>query len=247
MLEMSLLGGYLPDQPDERDVLFGFAADLDLPAAASVLHPSVRVKGQRRTRSCVGQAVAQGIRLAYLSRGVACPDLSALSVYRHARNVDGIAGDSGSRIRSAIRAVRAVGIATEEAWPFMSAKVDTPVPFSALHSGHDRFGIRGYYRILTSRADNVRRALASGFPVVAGWQITKTFQRWTPSSPPVPAQQAPFVDGHAMIIGAYHADETFSLLNSWGADWGDSGVAIASEAFVAQATDVWAIDVGSRS
>ncbi len=243
--------GYRRDAVDERDLLAAGADGLlgafklALPTQATVRDARAVSKDQLGSNSCVGQGVSQAQRLAYLKRGIECPELSALYVYRLARNEEGIHGDDGAQIRMAIKAVQELGCAPEAYWPFSMQQINTPLSFKTTHAARALFGLRGYYRITSGDLQSVRRALANGFPVVAGWDVTQAFCDWN-GAEPIPAQRAPFVGGHAMVIVGYDGN-TYELLNSWGPVWGRAGYATVTEEFVAQATDIWVNDIAEAA
>jgi len=234
--------GYLPDAPDARDHLFSAhrASAAFLPSAATVDRPDVDAKNQGGTSSCVGQAVAQALRLSYLARDVVCPELSARSVYRLARNIDGTESDGGTYLRSGCYAVQRLGCATEDACPFSAAEVDDQLPFRALHSSFDRGGTRRYYRIAAGNPDAVRRAIAAGFPVVGGWSVDEAFVQSDGRGIQGPVL-GDIIGGHAMCIVGY-VDELFTVLGSWGSEYGHDGRIQVTRSFVAQGTDLWALD-----
>jgi C1A family cysteine protease len=241
--------GYRKDARDPRDRLFAAhrASSGPVPDHASVDVPGVAPKDQRSTSSCVGNAWAQAVRLAYLAAGKPCPELSALDVYRLARNLDGTAGDDGTYLRSGGAAVRKLGVSTEAAWPFDEARVNAQPPFSARHSAFDLSGARGYYRLAEGDVGAVQRALAGGLPVVAGWQVSEVF-RSSDGRSLVDVQQAPIAGGHALCVVGYdtaaaNISPSFTLCNSWGAGWGFNGRFHATADFVTSASDVWAVDV----
>ncbi len=264
---MSAFGRYLkglldhkPDLPDDRDRPFLAPAPLSLPLWASVDDERVAMKDQEGTSSCVGQATSVAARLGFLKLGVACPDLSALWVYRAARTIDGTAGDEGTYLRSGVKAGQKIGFAREADFPFDADRVNAQLTLGGAHSGFDRRGPRAYYRILNG-VTGVRQALADGYPVIGGWQVDDAFVEWN-GARPMPARTGVVIGGHALCLVSYGSDGTFQFRNSWGTGWGipkfddegkgtlldpslwpSGGYGWASEAWVAQASDVWAIDL----
>lgn len=254
--------GYKRDKPDARDRLFAAhaASAAPIPDFASVDVPSVAPKNQGQTSSCVGNSEAQALRLAYLRRGIACPELSAMSIYRGARNIDGTNTDEGTQLRSGMQAVTTVGVALESAWPFDEHAINSQLPFSALRSAYDRHGKRGYHRIAEGNVDDWCRALAGGLPCVSGWDVTEVFCS-SDGRHVVDVQQGAMAGGHAIACIGYgsssHLAATmpgvsfaksyprlFVLVNSWGHEWGFSGRFFATPEFVADASDSWVVDVG---
>lgn len=236
--------GYLPDQPDKRDFMLSAHLGAAMaPPNGSVRNDKVKSKDQESTSSCTGQATSQAFRLANLKAGVDCPDLSALFPYDLGRALEGgKLQDGGAVIRDVISAGAKWGFADEIAWPFAVSKVNTMPSIKAYKSGYDRRGAHQYHRISQGDVNGVRLAIAAGFPVVAGWNLAQSFEDWNGKGI-IQAQRGPFVGGHCMCIDSYAADGTFGLLNSWGIRWGQGGHATVSSTFVAQASDIWAIQL----
>jgi hypothetical protein len=238
--------GYLRDPADERDrklsALLGRFAASPPPPSASLERPEVGPKDQSMTSSCTGQACSQAVRLAYLRRGVPCPELSALFAYYMARaQHGGEHDDSGSYLRTVVKGVTQLGIATESAWPFSDEAVNRHPSFGAYREAFDRRGVRGYHRIDEGDVDGVRRAIAAGYPVIGGWQVGQAFVDWGGKS--VISGQIMPIGGHALPIVSYAADGTFRLLNSWSSSWGRGGYAVVDEMFVAAGSDLWAVQL----
>ncbi len=243
--------GYRKDPADARDrtfrALLGPIADEPPPPSASVENMNVFPKDQGGTGSCVGQAWSQALRLAYLSAGIDCPELSALFQYFSNRaEWNGQHADEGSYLRSGAAAAMKFGCATEQAWPFFEAKVNVEPGWTAFKSAHDRRGVRSYHRVEAS-PDEVRRAIASGRPVVGGWQVDDAFMDYSGVGLIKRADPDRVLGGHALPITAYESDGTFRVLNSWGFSWGKSGYGICDEGFIRSGTDLWVVDIAKGS
>jgi hypothetical protein len=237
--------GYLPDPADGRDMrpidLLGVLASSSPPTSASVRHPLVQPRDQGATNSCTGQAWSQALRLAWLRAGKSCPELSALDNYWKGRQQWGAhLVDEGSHLRTGARAVMKFGCATEKRWPFDAAKVNLKPSWWANRSGHDSRGVRGYYKLYW--ADDVRRAIATGHPVVGGWKVGQPFLEYNGTGV-IDEARGPTIGGHAVVIEEYFADGTFGFLNSWGYGWGIGGRGLATERWVDSGRDKWAVVV----
>jgi hypothetical protein len=236
--------GYLPDAPSDSDRLFSAHPKslVSLPSSVSLWDRRCEIKDQGGTQSCVGQAFSQGLRLAYLHEGIDCPELSAEFLYYLARLQHGGENeDVGTYLRSCAQALKKFGAADEAVWPFEDWRVNKKPNLLALQSAYDRKGLKGYFRIEEGDTDGVRRALAAGCPVVAGWQISESFLDW--EGGPIPEQTRDIVGGHALCLDGYRADGNFEGVNSWSVSWSDGGRFTATERFVRQASDLWALDV----
>lgn len=239
--------GYRPDQRDDRDHMLRLQAPGLPPRApqkASVLTARYAIKDQGGTASCVGQALANAVRLGYLVGNESqCPDLSALFAYFNGRKESGddVVVDSGTYLRESVKAIQKFGLAPELAWPFSAWNVNKQPSWNSYRTAHDYRGLRAYYRISSGDVDGVRAAIASKRPVVAGWMVSRSFVEHTGNGVIGP-QLEPFLGGHALLIGAYDGPH-FTIVNSWGEAWGKRGLATVDEGFVRQARDIWAIDV----
>lgn len=239
--------GYKRDKHDPRDqhlgVLLGAQATTPPPPSADLRNSAVKAKDQGNTSSCTGQSTSQALRLAYLHAKVSCPELSALTIYYWGRAESGEQDtDGGSYLRDVIQGVKRFGCADEATWPFHEERVNVGPNPTAYRNAYDRRGPRAYYRV-PPNPDDVRRAIAAGYPVVGGWQVSQSFMDWDGHGA-IGAQTVNILGGHAMPICAYDPSG-FWLLNSWGTGWGrDGGYALVSEDFIRQGTDLWAIDLG---
>ena len=236
--------GYRPDPTDDRDrMLASLELVSDVPLSATVVKRPFTIKNQNGTGSCVGQSVAQAVQFAFARDDAMVQDLSALFVYYNSRKESGddTVTDNGTYLRTAIKSVQKFGVCPELVWPFSSSKVNRMPTWNAYRTAHDRRGVRGYYRIEPGNLLDVKRAIASGRPVVAGWQVDAAFKAHRGGTV-IGAQQEPFVGGHAMVVIGYTA-ANWDIVNSWGTGWGDHGLAIVNDSFMRQARDLWAVDV----
>lgn len=236
---MELATGWLPELPDARDwdamsitdtlgVNQRLASDfIDIREYCSP------IENQGRLGSCVAQAVAglaEYMERVYYKRHV---DVSRLFLYKIARQLDGLHGDTGSRIRTAMKGLKLFGAPPERYWPYDISKFDDdPNAFSFAY-GQSLQAI-SYYRIDQgdrSRADILsltKRFIASGWPVAFGFSVY-TYNSQTGEFPyPEPGQQPR--GGHAIMAVGYDdarviTKTTGALLirNSWGTGWGDKG------------------------
>lgn len=234
--------GWIPDPRDPRDKsidVLGLATDI---APEHSLDRGFAPKDQSRSNSCTGQGAATALRLAYLAQGIDCPDLSALFPYYTGRREHQTrVTDDGTFIRATVKSIARFGICAEHRWPFALSRVNRQPGWSAFRAAHDYRGLRGYYRIPKGDTMAVRRAIHADRPVIAGWEVNRAFTLRT-GPEVIDTLIGPFIGGHCMTIAAYHRDDTFTLLNSWGA-WRQNGRQRVTEGFIAKGIDLWALDI----
>lgn len=232
--------GYIRDEPDERDLIFG-SAPSELPPPADLGDLIFEVFDQGHSSSCVANALVSAIAMREVDRGGEWNPVSRLFVYRAAAlALERGFGDGGCRPRDALRALKRIGAPREKAWPFeFPANFETSPPWSVRRSAVDlRFA---YERCST--ADDIRRALANRSPVAVGLSIDRAFFDSERPSVITDIDQSNLVGGHMMLIIGESSDRRrFTLLNSWGPEWRSGGfVQITADLVERRAYDLWAI------
>jgi hypothetical protein len=243
--------GYRPDPTDERDQPLGaLALSGDLPITVSHRALVSTVLNQGSTKSCVGHSLAAGLELALRLDGAPAFAVSPWAVWFWARAAEGEEKlDDGTHIRTAMKQVQGLGIPPESLWGRTPKRARPPhdkaPPFACLRAAAKYRGLRGYYRIGSGDTTGIRRALAAGKPVVFGMDVSRTFTQ--PLGPLVIGDDPDdSIGGHAMCCVGYRAvdgKDCFEILNSWGKKWRSDGFAFVTERRMAQARDVWALDV----
>jgi hypothetical protein len=113
----------------------------------------------------------------------------------------------------------------------------------ARRSAHDLRGPRGYYRI-DPYPDDVRRAIAAGFPVIGGFPVDRAFVDYRGQGVLTSARSR--LGLHAIVLSGYERDSTFNGPGSWGFIYGRNGHHVVDEEFVRTGIDLWALDVRER-
>jgi hypothetical protein len=103
----------------------------------------------------------------------------------------------------------------------------------------------GYFRIEgigATRVLGIRRAIASGYPVVGGFQIGSEFETAAPDDIFGPPDEATIVGGHALAVLSYD-ERGFYGPNSWGEGYGAGGWYAMTPSYLGWegAGDFWAI------
>ena len=221
------LRGWIPDYPDERDLLF---ADLrrtaaPLPASVDLRTDMSPVENQGQLGSCTANALAGALECLEVKAGKSFVDFSRMFIYYKERVIEhSVATDSGAMIRDGIKTLAAQGVCSETKWPYVISTF-TKKPSAACYTEAKKHTIGTYYRI--SNLQEMRSCLADGFPFVFGFTVYETFESAAVAKTGVlnmPKPRERTVGGHAVCAVGYD-DKTKRLLvrNSWGSSWGIKG------------------------
>jgi hypothetical protein len=232
--------GYLPDAPDDRDVLFAAPPleELVRPINFSLLVHARERRDQGATSMCVafGTAHAIGIRERFL--GVELPPVSVMSMYSVSRSYHQVKlVDQGTYPRTLCKGLAKLGVPLEEDWPFNPAHVNRRPPPQCFLRGFARRG-GTYQRIAekgTARVEAICAAIAGGLPVTIGTMVEPSFGNLRgPRLIERPRDGARLAGGHLMVIVGYsNHGARFEVLNSYGPTWRDDGVCELTADYVA--------------
>lgn len=219
--------------PDVRDFKYKtqYKADIDpeaLPKSVDLKEMWGDVLDQGDLGSCVANAVAGAIRHTRKKNNLTVYDPSRLFIYFFARRLDGTppTEDAGTFIRSGFKAVNKHKVCSERNWPYKISEFSVEPNENAQKAArqHRTFS----YLSLDGTPEEIKHSLASGYPVVFGTDVYRSFMTKTVAQTgivPIPdKQKEQRLGGHAMAIVGYD-DETkfYHVANSWGADWGIKG------------------------
>lgn len=241
------LNGYIPDEPDSRDIPFsalmtavGAPADgnrVDFRPLCSI------VENQSSLGSCVTNAIAGGLEYLERKEGLPKTDLARLFLYYNCRAAEGtLTKDTGTHIRTGMMCLTAQGICPESLWPYDISKFTVRPSWSAyrLAYGHK---IRSFYRISgkgASRIQQIEQALLSGNPVVFGARVYQNFMDLRTFNAPMPGGS--YLGRHAMLIVGFDRNlQYFIVRNSWGVGWGEFGYCAVPYSWLdaCDTQDVW--------
>lgn len=243
---MSLIFGYIPDAPDERDYRFGALEPMLAPAEDSETHV---IDYARPTRfqggngSCAGCSVARGFEVIDPS----LPDLSGRATWLLARQATGTwQSNVGTQIRIALAQARRVGLVALSLDPELAPHdqmLSTPaLMFAADHKGGD------FYRIDAGDLPAIERAIRAGTPVICGgdWDEAAQLAR---GDAVIDEPTGTILGGHAVCLtGARRVAGDLQVLidNSHGDRWGNGGRAWATSAWLRTRRDLWAVTAAPR-
>jgi C1A family cysteine protease len=161
-------------------------------------------------------------------------------------------GDSGASLRETLKAVAAFGVPTEDYWPYRYATFDA-TPDAFLVAFAHRFQPLNYVRLDdygldgTKTLDQVKRALADGFPVAYGFPVYDSISMSADIS--LPEANGRLLGGHAVLAVGYDDNHlgknkgSIIFRNSWGPLWGNEGYGYLPYEYVEKqwAVDFWTI------
>jgi hypothetical protein len=208
-----------------------------MPAKVSLEQFAPRRMHQGRQGSCVGWASAYAARTILQSSATGVdPNRNAFSP-SFLYNQIALQGCQGAYMLDAMQKMKQVG-----AVPFTQFRYDesscSDRPGVSLQRVAQQFRIKGFNRLTMDHnryepdINGIRQHLAQGAPVVIGMQVGGSFMHamrgqrsWNPSRRDY--SLAGF-SGHAMCVIGYddnYEGGAFQIMNSWGEDWGDNGIA----------------------
>ena len=240
--------GWIPDVPDRRDVPFQrvFRLPGKLPASVDLRNGCSPVEDQEELGSCTAQALVGALEFLQIKAGGPFKDLSRLYAYYNARLLGGtVAWDSGSTIRTIVKAGCKLGACRESLWPYEITQF-TVRPSAACYKDGKQHQITAYQRL--NVLDEMKACLAMGLPFVFGFSVyasAMTDEAAKTGIIPIPDDNDSLQGGHA-ILGVGYDDAKQSLLfrNSWGESWGEKGYGWLPYAFLESrdlSDDFWCV------
>ncbi len=223
------------------------------------------VEDQGRLGSCTANAGA-GIIEYYERRAFGRHlDASRLFLYKAARNLMRLKGDTGAYLRTTIGAMVLFGVPPEEHWPYDDGpdRFDQEPPAFCYAFAQNYKAVR-YYRhdIPGTPAEEtlgrVKAHLASGHPSMFGFTVYSSIESADARGAiPFPGPKERIEGGHAVAAVGYDdrieikngkkggRETTGALLirNSWGTNWGEGGYGWLPYEYVSRglAEDFWSV------
>lgn len=245
--------GWVPDQPDHRDVLYSAPVHVvtKLPSSAD-LRPGCpeTVYDQGELGSCTANAIAGAIEFDQKKEKLKKEFTpSRLFIYYNERRIEHtVESDSGAQIRDGVKSVASLGAPPESAWKYDIAKFRDAPPQNVYQEAAEHPVVL-YQRVVQDLAQ-LRGCLAEGYPFVFGFTVYKSFEGPDVAKTghaQLPADGETAIGGHAVLaVGYDDKNQWFWVRNSWGPGWGDKGYFTLPYAYLASrslASDFWTIRI----
>lgn len=200
------------------------------------------VPGDQGTQSsCVGWAVAYGLKTYQeaVERKVRPTPSTTFSPSYIYNQIKGGGCQAGSQIHDALNLVRSEGVAPMSEFRYDARSCNT-VPDTATKDVARPFTIADWRRVDVSNEVEVKSQITSGFPVIIGMYIDRSFQELSGDTI-YRGRTGPQTGGHAMVVVGYDDNRgAYKVLNSWGVSWGDGGFGwISYNAFANQVREAY--------
>lgn len=239
------------DSLDTRDHHFVPGA-IRLPAVVDLRPHCPPVMNQGSLGSCTAHGITGALRYELMRAGSPDVALARLQLYYDERTIEGTIGeDAGAEIRDGIKSAGKLGVAHEKLWPYRVGNFKTK-PSDAVYRDAIQFEALSYERVAVDAA-HIKAALAAGHPVVIGVSLYDSFESDAVAKTgvvPMPRAHESPVGGHCLyVVGYGQKPGTFTVRNSWAADWGDKGDCYFSEAYLGSTkygSDYWIINTAGR-
>jgi len=209
----------------------------NFPNSVSLLEYAPPRSNQGRQGSCVGWASAYAARSILHARTTGQNPQNAAFSPAFLYNQIALSNCQGAYLMEALENMKNVG-----SLPFREFKYNetscSNTPNSSQKRDASAYKIRGYNRLSKGGynykvdIEGIRQNIAQGAPVVIGMQVGGTFMTrmygksdWKPTSSD---RSLRGFSGHAMAVIGYDDNRnggSFQIMNSWGNQWGDNGVA----------------------
>lgn len=213
--------------PDQRDWHISRLSPVISKAFAESLEiPYPHIKNQGAVGSCVAHALSAFREIIEEKQSGKYLQLSPGFIYgmRKDTDIQGI----GMYPRQALRELVDVGVCSNSLLPdnveYPAIKDIIAPKKDALLKDAYPHRINAYAILVTT--DDIKTALSNGWPVPITINVWDSFYKVTKSNPIVPipdTSKESYVGGHEMLITGWREDNTWVVVNSWGAGWGDGG------------------------
>ncbi len=214
----------------------------EIPSSVDLREDWWEVKNQGKTGACVGYSTAYGVlKWHYVRKGIISEsDLpSARFIWMANKETDEITSypstfleTQGTQVKLSLRIARNYGCVLEEILP-MDGRLSM-MEWQDFYALAAKLKIKSYHN-LGRNLDDWKRWLAFNGPILTRLDTDKSWDYATESKGRleyyIPKEKT---GGHAVCITGYDKNY-FTVMNSWGKEWGDSGFAYSSYEYTKEA------------
>jgi C1A family cysteine protease len=244
--------GWLKDEPDIRDFLFGSIDNQKTYLPVDLRPNCPPVLNQKTLASCTAFGaigLVQFARKKQKFKKLWQP--SPLFTYYATRVLQGTpTQDSGASVRNALKSVAKDGVVEERLYPYIIEKFATK-PSDSLYKKAIDFQALSYRRLNDGSLTEMQECLDQGYPFIFGMLIFESFIK-CPSNGIVPMpniKKERSYGGHClMCVGWKMINNSiyFILQNSWSTAWGENGYCYVPAEYITNpklACDFWMIQI----
>ena len=218
--------GFIRQQGDIRDFKFSAPSDITLPEKVDLRPQMPACYDQGQLGSCTAQGIAACIQYDHNKQNEGDLMPSRLFIYYNERKLEGtVNSDSGAAIRDGIKVVNSQGVCPESIWPYIISKFTKKPSCKSYKNALLDKALQ--YQAVGQTLNEIKSALASGFPVVFGFTVYESFESQTVATTgvvPMPKDGESTLGGHCTVIVGYdNSTSEFIVRNSWGSAWGILG------------------------
>jgi len=244
VIQRSNLFGWKQDEADKRDTYLYSMLPKSFPRApiaANNFDLLPERSYDQQDPNCVSQAVVLAIQMLTKRDGLKLTKRAVQYLHRFARAYAGQEQvNTGAYPRLALKAAQKLGIPGEAFWPESRKFYEQPDAKAMC----DAYAFRTLHYSRLNTLDQVRTAIASRLPVIAGLQVGEAFLQDRTGTTPhgAPETQGDVIGRHMVTLTGYDA-ESFYLQNSWGDGWGNNGQGRITNLYLRQSLggDVYAL------
>ncbi len=231
--------GCVKDGFDDRDYLMrAYLPVVKLPKKVDYTGKMSPVRDQGDEGTCVGFATTAGMKEYQEKQDYEkLVLLSPRFLYNECKKIDGLPGEEGTTIRTAMKVLKKAGVCQEKFWPYKPHQKDKPKPGAGTNAA--KFRVLTFARILNLA--ELKMNLANKGPCVMGIQVFQGMMDTKTGVVPLPRSGESPLGGHAICpVGYDDSSKSIKFKNSWTAEWGDQGYGYLPYAYIEKyMMDAW--------
>lgn len=244
--------GWVPDLPDQRDLMYSAPMQVmkKLLPKVDLRSKCPPVYNQGPLGSCTANALSGAFEFARKKQKLKDFMPSRLFLYYNERVMENtVNSDSGAYIRDGIKSLNKQGICPEKEWPYDVNKF-TQKPSQKCYNDAVKNTVKSYLRLTNTNLPQLQSCLSQGFPFVFGFTVYESFESQAVANTgmmPMPKPKEKVIGGHAVVAVGYDDSQRVAIIrNSWGTGWGAKGYFYMPYSYITSANlcdDFWTIRI----